>query len=196
MSCDPLYTGLLSRGRYVNSFPQSSHQSSLGDSTPLNLLPNLTFGGHHCKMLIEKVYFPPPPPTFNTLTSAERAHLRRSRIKLGRVLGITPQVVDLESDTTIGEPKCQWMSTNSEVQPSQTRMSTRALLASTLAPQSSPVTDGQRIPRVPLHQLYLASIFSTMNRMGSLEADQILLLCLIHLYFALHDPLICTPYPS
>lgn len=56
-------------------------------------------------MLIEKVYFPPPPPTFNTLTSAERAHLRCSRNKLGRVLGITPQVVDFESDTTIGEPE-------------------------------------------------------------------------------------------
>ncbi|KAF8324627.1 hypothetical protein F5887DRAFT_1086354 [Amanita rubescens] len=54
-------------------------------------------------MIIEKVYFPPPPPTFNTLTSVERAHLRRSTNKLGRVLGITPQVIDSESDTTIDD---------------------------------------------------------------------------------------------
>ncbi|KDQ57215.1 hypothetical protein JAAARDRAFT_35824 [Jaapia argillacea MUCL 33604] len=38
--------------------------------------------------------FPSPPPTHNTLTSRERAHLRRSTNKLARVLGSTPQVVE------------------------------------------------------------------------------------------------------
>ncbi|KAM6494599.1 hypothetical protein JOM56_009222 [Amanita muscaria] len=46
--------------------------------------------------LFEKLYFPSPPPTSNTLTPTERACLRRSTTKLGRVLGVTPRVLDVD----------------------------------------------------------------------------------------------------
>ncbi|KIL58077.1 hypothetical protein M378DRAFT_15817 [Amanita muscaria Koide BX008] len=46
--------------------------------------------------LFEKLYFPSPPPTSNTLTPKERACLRRSTTKLGRVLGVTPRVLDVD----------------------------------------------------------------------------------------------------
>ncbi|KAF8628595.1 hypothetical protein AX15_003817 [Amanita polypyramis BW_CC] len=67
---------------------------------------------------VKKVYFPPPPPTFNTLTQAERAHLRRSAKKLSRVLGVTPQLVDDLEDATasLGELSSEFASMCREVE--------------------------------------------------------------------------------
>ncbi|KAJ3983458.1 hypothetical protein F5890DRAFT_1522819 [Lentinula detonsa] len=42
-----------------------------------------------------KIVFPPPPPTTNTLTSKQRTQLMRSTKKLGRVLGVIPQLIDI-----------------------------------------------------------------------------------------------------
>lgn len=39
--------------------------------------------------------YPPPPPTRNTLTSSRRTQLIRTTSKLGRVLGSTPTILDL-----------------------------------------------------------------------------------------------------
>ncbi|KAJ3994419.1 hypothetical protein F5050DRAFT_1774716 [Lentinula boryana] len=44
---------------------------------------------------IAKIVFPPPPPTTNTLTSKQRTQLMRSTKKLGRVLGVIPQLIDI-----------------------------------------------------------------------------------------------------
>ncbi|PCH39898.1 hypothetical protein WOLCODRAFT_136549 [Wolfiporia cocos MD-104 SS10] len=40
------------------------------------------------------IRFPPPPPTRNELTAAQRAQLMRSNKKLGQLLGSTPHVLD------------------------------------------------------------------------------------------------------
>ena len=50
-----------------------------------------------------KIRFPPPPPTCNTLTAAQRTHLLKSTKKLGKVLGATPQVLD-ETHPLGGKP--------------------------------------------------------------------------------------------
>ncbi|KAK2467674.1 hypothetical protein APHAL10511_000529 [Amanita phalloides] len=50
-------------------------------------------------VLVERASVPPLPPTSNTLTRVERAHRRRSANKVGQVLGIRPQVMDLGSAT-------------------------------------------------------------------------------------------------
>ncbi|KAJ3732713.1 hypothetical protein DFJ43DRAFT_1072458 [Lentinula guzmanii] len=44
---------------------------------------------------LAKIVFPPPPPTTNTLTSKQRTQLMRSTKKLGRVLGVIPQLIDI-----------------------------------------------------------------------------------------------------
>lgn len=41
-----------------------------------------------------KIVFPAPPPTFNSLTSTQRAQLLRSTKKLERLLGTAPRLLD------------------------------------------------------------------------------------------------------
>ncbi|KAJ3799867.1 hypothetical protein GGU11DRAFT_775540 [Lentinula aff. detonsa] len=54
---------------------------------------------------LAKIVFPPPPPTTNTLTSKQRTQLMRSTKKLGRVLGVIPQLIDIyPSYTPTGKP--------------------------------------------------------------------------------------------
>lgn len=47
------------------------------------------------------IVFPRPPPTYNTLSPAQRAQLLRSNAKLGQILGSMPHVLD---DTPDGAP--------------------------------------------------------------------------------------------
>ncbi|KAF9067959.1 hypothetical protein BDP27DRAFT_1422395 [Rhodocollybia butyracea] len=48
---------------------------------------------------VAKIVFPRPPPTTNALSSQQRTQLMRSTKKLGRVLGITPQLIDVYPNT-------------------------------------------------------------------------------------------------
>ncbi|KAI0339311.1 hypothetical protein BDW22DRAFT_1487083 [Trametopsis cervina] len=43
---------------------------------------------------VMSVVYPRPPPTYNTLTNAQRTQLLRTNAKLGQVLGSTPHVMD------------------------------------------------------------------------------------------------------
>jgi hypothetical protein len=51
---------------------------------------------------MSNLVLPPPPPTLNSLTAAQRAQLLRSTKKLGRILGITPRLLDDQVDMLSG----------------------------------------------------------------------------------------------
>lgn len=53
--------------------------------------------------LTTPVVFPPPPPTSNTLTSVQRAQLRKSTKKLGKILGETPHLLDADIVSILGK---------------------------------------------------------------------------------------------
>lgn len=51
------------------------------------------------------VVFPRPPPTYNTLSQAQRAQLLRSSAKLGQILGSTPHILDDTEAPQISPPR-------------------------------------------------------------------------------------------
>ncbi|KAJ3812856.1 hypothetical protein F5876DRAFT_63641 [Lentinula aff. lateritia] len=65
---------------------------------------------------IAKIVFPSPPPTTNALTSQQRTQLMRSTKKLGRVLGITPQLIDIYPYYTPAE-SAEWLDDNDFYRP-------------------------------------------------------------------------------
>ncbi|GAV98683.1 hypothetical protein LENED_000076 [Lentinula edodes] len=65
---------------------------------------------------IAKIVFPSPPPTTNALTSQQRTQLLRSTKKLGRVLGITPQLIDIYPYYTPAE-SAEWLDDNDFYRP-------------------------------------------------------------------------------
>ncbi|KAJ3865199.1 hypothetical protein EV359DRAFT_80709 [Lentinula novae-zelandiae] len=65
---------------------------------------------------IAKIVFPSPPPTTNALTSQQRTQLLRSTKKLGRVLGITPQLIDIYPYYTPAE-SAEWLDDNDIYRP-------------------------------------------------------------------------------
>ncbi|EKM53221.1 uncharacterized protein PHACADRAFT_259423 [Phanerochaete carnosa HHB-10118-sp] len=50
------------------------------------------------------IVFPRPPPTYNTLSQAQRAQLLRSSAKLGQILGSTPHILDDTDASPISPP--------------------------------------------------------------------------------------------
>ncbi|KAE9400141.1 hypothetical protein BT96DRAFT_975525 [Gymnopus androsaceus JB14] len=66
---------------------------------------------------IAKIVFPPPPPTINTLTYSQRTQLMRSTKKLGRVLGITPQLIDIYPSVSSSSSHTEDSWLNSDAKP-------------------------------------------------------------------------------
>ena len=88
--CLCIYTGMVSQYAYPGSLEYPLYvitssldaESVLAVSHPLAIMPFTT------------VLYPPRPPTSNSFSAEERAHLVRSAKKLGKVLGTTPQLID------------------------------------------------------------------------------------------------------
>lgn len=65
-------------------FAQDDNQN-ITLSSPLDLFSPMPFA---------KVTYPPPPPTYNVLSSQERSQFVRSTKKIGKVLGSAPHLFD------------------------------------------------------------------------------------------------------